>query len=378
MKKSPHHLTDTCMSKKGISWRKRLVFAFILVLLTALAGEFFLRVAFSTPWVLSRIVARDSASCRLKWVQRRMTHGNTYDALDQYDPTKGWRTQSNLRDLVVFENCRLNTNSRGFRGTREYSEGRLVDRPRIMVIGDSFTFGDEINDHETYSHCLQASMPWTEILNCGVHGYGHDQMLLLLREELPRYRPEIVILGFVYLDMYRNLLHFRDYAKPRFLLKDDQLLLTHSPVPDPETVLQDEWRRVKLIDLWAMVRFRIERVSGAHQYQTETLCQRLLHAIADEIINTGATPVFVFLPIGEDLKVPATMEDREAFLLDFGAKRPDVRIATLRPLFEERMAEGHTFRLEGHWAPPTHQIVAEYLERFLIDTVLPPPPKDNG
>jgi hypothetical protein len=56
----------------------------------------------------------------------------------------------------------------------------------------------------------------TEVLNLGVHGYGHDQMLLYLREEGLRYRPDVVLLGFVQIDMPRNQLSFRDYAKPRF------------------------------------------------------------------------------------------------------------------------------------------------------------------
>jgi hypothetical protein len=40
-------------------------------------------------------------------------------------------------------------------------------------------------------------LPHTEVINMGVHGYGHDQMLILFGEEGVKYEPDIVILGFL-------------------------------------------------------------------------------------------------------------------------------------------------------------------------------------
>jgi hypothetical protein len=34
-----------------------------------------------------------------------------------------------------------------------------------LILGDSFTFGDEVSDDETYSAHLQAMLPHTEIIN---------------------------------------------------------------------------------------------------------------------------------------------------------------------------------------------------------------------
>jgi hypothetical protein len=42
-----------------------------------------------------------------------------------------------------------------------------------LILGDSFTFGDEVSDNETYSYYLQQMLPHTEVINMGVHGYGH-------------------------------------------------------------------------------------------------------------------------------------------------------------------------------------------------------------
>ena len=41
---------------------------------------------------------------------------------------------------------------------------------RVLVFGDSLTFGDEVTDDETYVAHLQTMLPGTEVLNLGVHG----------------------------------------------------------------------------------------------------------------------------------------------------------------------------------------------------------------
>ena len=55
-------------------------------------------------------------------------------------------------------------------------------------------------------------LPQAEIINMGVHGYGHDQMLIFLKEEGIKYKPDIVLLGFLHMDMFRNMLDFRDFS----------------------------------------------------------------------------------------------------------------------------------------------------------------------
>jgi hypothetical protein len=70
--------------------------------------------------------------------------------------------------------------------------------------------GDSATHDKTYSYYLTRSLPDTEVLNLGVSGYGHDQMLLYLKEEGAKYHPDVVILGYVSLDAPRNLLSFRD------------------------------------------------------------------------------------------------------------------------------------------------------------------------
>src|SRR5262249_22825023 len=161
-----------------------------------------------------------------RWVRRQNRMRRLYYTFDEHSPTRGWAVKANVRDFPAFSNgATVNTNSEGVRGQREYANPKPPGITRILIFGDSFTFGDEVADDETCAARLEQMLPGTEVVNLGVHGYGHDQMLLYLEEVGARYQPDVVLLGFVYLDMTRNLLGFRDFAKPRFDVQGDHLVL---------------------------------------------------------------------------------------------------------------------------------------------------------
>ena len=173
-----------------------LVFGYVGFLAFLFEGS--ARLAFSIPKVAKRLQANDEYTYRRNWVQEHQKNGmEAYYAFDMYDASKRWIPKPNLRDVKTFDNKTLNTNSRGLRGKRDFPYTKNKDKVRILILGDSFTFGDEVSDDETYSAHLQAMLPDTEIINMGVHGYGHDQMLILLKEEGIKYQPDIVILGFL-------------------------------------------------------------------------------------------------------------------------------------------------------------------------------------
>src|SRR5262249_25445204 len=117
---------------------------------------------------------------RLRWIERRSRGVTIYYSFDEYHPARGWAFKPNIRDFDSFQGGAVSSNSRGVRGQREYAEIKPAGVTRILVFGDSLTFGDEVSDDQTYSSYLEGMLPDTEALNLGVHGYGHDQMLLYL------------------------------------------------------------------------------------------------------------------------------------------------------------------------------------------------------
>jgi GDSL-like Lipase/Acylhydrolase family len=267
--------------------------------------------------------------------------------------------------MSVFDGKVLNSNSKGLRGKTEYAYQRTPGKRRILVLGDSFTFGEEVSDDETYAHYLEAALPNTEVLNLGVQGYGHDQMLQYLKEEGVKYRPDIVILGFASLDIYRNTWTFFAYAKPRFNLVSGHLELTNVPVPTPETVLSQEPYRSKAVDLAVMLHEKIRWSLG----EKETEARKLTAAILDEIVATtrsiGAVPVIVDMPVYDEINdANVSMSGLEQYLHEYCQQR-GLACPFLRPRFRDGVKEGRNFNTRGHWSPEAHRVAAEAIRDFL-------------
>jgi hypothetical protein len=351
------------MSKKN---KFILVFGYVGFLAFLFEGS--ARLAFSIPKVAKRLQANDEYTYRRNWVQEHEKYGmEAYYAFDMYDPSKGWRPKPNLRDVKTFDNKTLNTNSKGLRGKVDFPYTKNKEKVRILILGDSFTFGDEVSDDETYSAHLQAMLPHTEIINMGVHGYGHDQMLILLKEEVIKYEPDIVILGFLPLDMSRNLLGFRDFAKPRFVLERGELKLTGSPVPRPEEILQWDWTRPRILDVFSTVHHRVKKLSGLQQKEMEDITTAILTEMVRLIENIHAIPILVYLPRGKEIAMDIAVTQDEAYMSSICQLNEKANCFSTRPYFAEKIAQGETFKSRGHWEPAGHRTVAEAIKRYLVD-----------
>lgn len=90
-------------------------------------------------------------------------------------------------------------------GLRDYEHKKEKDKNifRILILGDSFTFGTGVNMEETYPKVLESMLnrhivnedKKYEIINAGVPGYGTEQEYLYLEDLGKHYRPDLVIIG---------------------------------------------------------------------------------------------------------------------------------------------------------------------------------------
>lgn len=302
---------------------------------------------------------------RHNFIRQHRHRGDFKFAFDRHHPTFGWATRPDLRDRTAFGDRLLNTNSRGLRGTREYPLEAPAATLRVVLLGDSFTFGEGVSDHETYAQRLEARFPRLEMINLGVHGYAHDQMLLFFEEEGLRYRPEVVMLGFIGADMKRNRLAFRDYAKPYFSLDAGKLRLRGVPIDAPEEFLRRAWLRPRALDLLEIVSLKIERRMGRLFEREKALTSALLDRIVERSRAIGAEPIFVFLPVGSE----AYTDDpspREDFFLDYCAAR-EISHLTLRQAFLTAADERFDFGRVFHWNEIGHDIAARALGEFMAE-----------
>ncbi len=346
--------------------RRSAAFVFYLSFLVILF-EGAARIVFSTPELAGRIQRDETYTWRRMWVARHRASGpEIYYGFDTYDSSRGWALRRNIRQMTVFGNKVLCTNSKGLRGQREFTYEKEAGKQRIIILGDSFTFGDEVSDDETYASRLQQMLPRTEVINMGIHGYGHDQMLILLREEGVKYEPDIVILGFLPMDMARNLLGFRDYAKPRFVREEGELRLTGTPVPRPEQVLRWDWSRPRALDVLAAFHHFILRSSGRLEERQEEITRKILAEIVRVAEGIHAIPILAYLPCAEEIYADSALTDGERFLFAVG-RAEGARCFSVRPHFTQRIAEGARFKARGHWEPLGHRTAAEAIGRYLLD-----------
>jgi hypothetical protein len=342
----------------------RVVKGALFVAICVVVLEIAVRLVLATPFMARRRFL-DDLSWRRWWVRVHRSGQPMLYGFDRYDPTKGWLPKPNLRDVPAFGEKRLSTNAKGLRGADDYAGAKRADVPRILILGDSFTFGDEVGDAETYPHYLQQLLPGTEVINMGVHGYGHDQMLIFFREEGVAYAPDVVVLGFVANDMPRNLLGFRDYAKPRFRLRDGELELVGSPVPPPDELLRREWRRPRLLDAWSIVAHEVGALTGLRRREEERLTTRILEELVRTTRDIGARPVFVYLPTGPEITSAAPPTAGETFLLEVCRRTAVALCFSSRPAFAEARSRGVSFGATRHWNAEGHRVVATTIMRHL-------------
>lgn len=356
--------------RRSTQWQSRIAKVLLLVFSFAFCMEFGTRIALSIGPVRRRMTGFDNSSYRLQWIGLHRIHREWTGEYAVYHPTRGWALKPDIKSMSVFDGKVLNSNSKGLRGKTEYPYQRIPGKRRIVVLGDSFTFGEEVSDDETYAHYLESALPNTEVLNLGVQGYGHDQMLLYLKEEGVKYRPDVVIVGFASLDIYRNTWTFFAYAKPKFNLVSGHLDLTNVPVPTPDAVLAQEPYRSKAADLMVMLHEKVRWSLGEKETEARTLTAAILDEIVAATRSVGAVPVIVDIPVYDEISDTSTsMSGLEEYLDQYCHKR-DIACPFLRPRFREGVKEGANFNTRGHWSPEAHRVTAEAIKDFLVRTNL--------
>lgn len=116
-----------------------------------------------------------------------------YAFIYRYDADLGWVTVPNARaEFTGSRTVSVQNNSMGLRDI-EHDRG---GSPRILFIGDSFTWGFDVETKDRFTEILRRKLPQADIYNAGVPGYGTDQELLLLAKIWDAIKPDAVVLIF--------------------------------------------------------------------------------------------------------------------------------------------------------------------------------------
>ena len=108
--------------------------------------------------------------------------------------------------------------------------GNGGNAPIVLAVGDSYTYGEEVSDDESWPAFLQTKLA-RPVVNGGVSGYGFDQIVLRAEVLALQTRPGTIVAAFIADDIRRTeLSRLWGAEKPYFDLDGDRLLLRNVPV----------------------------------------------------------------------------------------------------------------------------------------------------
>ncbi|WP_341528535.1 SGNH/GDSL hydrolase family protein [Nostoc sp. UHCC 0302] len=118
----------------------------------------------------------------------------------QPDAQLGYKPKSNLKNFkTVWQEAKVaevaNTDSYGFRNI-----GRDYTKSNLYFIGDSFTWGQWVNEEKIFPRLVESELQ-QPVINLGVPGYSFAQYETLFNEWIAQYKPHKVILSIVANDL---------------------------------------------------------------------------------------------------------------------------------------------------------------------------------
>jgi lysophospholipase L1-like esterase len=293
-------------------------------------------------------------------------------------------------------------NSKGLRD-REIDYTKERNTYRIGIFGDSFTFGEGVQNNETYSKLLENILnadeelkllgKKIEVLNFGIGKTGTSHQYAFYQKEGKKYDLDLVILGFlagndfndnitgVFILKNNELVHnpttyssIRNLQKIVYYLPFYKWLTAHSHLSNfvrvEMTILDDRWRAEK--SFGANVESNLEAKLDGLKI---SITKKLLVEFSRELKQDGVGMLLVQLP--EKKQKPfsdyssknETPPDYVVFsnILDREIKESQLRLqkVDLVPLFSRLPSQPYYFQNDGHMTSLGHQLIAFEIHRYL-------------
>jgi lysophospholipase L1-like esterase len=137
------------------------------------------------------------------------THPNSSNIVYSGTPTKCGDLKPNSRkiwDIVETMPYFVVVNNQGFRMSEDLDVPKT--RIRVLCLGDSFTFGPYLPNHDTYPELLGAMDTSLEVINAGICGYTITDEVSLFVESAQYVAPDITVLQVLDNDIY-GLFYFK-------------------------------------------------------------------------------------------------------------------------------------------------------------------------
>lgn len=282
------------------------------------------------------------------------------DRLFTSDPEVGWVPLANIdleRRNVDGELWRIVTDANGVRGPATWPGDAAT---RLLVLGDSFAFGEGVDLEERFDTILRRRFPDLAVVNLGVMGYGPDQQLIRARRWVGKLRAGDVVLLLTYLgNDFHDLARVRHAGRPKpwLELRGDRLI-EHPPATGWLATLRERsYVLARIMRSIALLQSPSER-TDRRLAEAGRLYRRLIVQELAPLIRRGVRVVIARHGAGViDLPFDVTAT--------FAELCPQMTACIdLDPALAAHPRD-QVFLSDGHWAPGGHRIAAEALAAHL-------------
>ncbi len=270
-----------------------------------------------------------------------------------YDERLGWRNPPNHIGRSFEKPLRIN--ARGLRD-RDHAYAKPSGSQRILVLGDSYTWGFDVADDEIFTKILEEKLRGAsksvEVINTGVSGWGTDQEYLFFMDEGLKYDPDLVVLAFYVLNDFNENTVSQQHGHNKPFFRDTALTLAGVPVP----------RSIEDVALQTTTAGPVEI--------TMAIIQRLARECRERDIEFVLMVFGTMFRPGDSLMLSYT----EPFFEQL-ARVPGLRFFNLddrfiaRGIQRQQLTAGNA---GAHWNAYGHHMVAEELHAYLREHSLIP------
>ncbi|MBS3052262.1 MAG: SGNH/GDSL hydrolase family protein [Candidatus Aenigmarchaeota archaeon] len=253
----------------------------------------------------------------------------------------------------------IKINSDGFRD-KEYSIEKPNDTFRIVVLGDSITFGWGVNNDEIYTEILEEKLNSLnnginyEVLNFGVPGYNTENEVEMFKVKGTKYNPDMIIIGFNQGDEM-NLIKIREEIEKN---KAKNPYLNNK---SDEDIFRNKLLQKQLIEVHEKAYKKI--IESAVNQSTSSKLKTINEYLYElKKIKIDTKVIIVTFDAGEDIEIIKNAANENNFYF----------IDMSEFLSNYKLGELTLHKIDGHPSPFQHKLVGNNLFNYLTKNNLIP------
>lgn len=283
---------------------------------------------------------------------------------DKWDSELGWVPNPNCRSTR--NSVKYSTNSKGFRNFGEFAIAK--SRKRIIIVGDSFTWGENNNDNETYPFYLYGLYNESaDVINMGVHGYGPDQFYIYFMRDGLKYKPDVVVFGLFLPDIHRTAFSVRSFFKPKFIVDNGELKIdeasTHIPNLRASLIMSSDIKkkaRIYSVSYILGSLNKLMRLATAYRQETETTL-KIIEKMNSELKKENIRLVVLLIPEQEMVEKGNTNYYGVVPKITKNLQEVGIDYINLQPIFKKEFTETGQSLYQGHLKKEGNMVVAREL-----------------